>query len=558
MRNVDWEILPDKVQYKKNEPVLLKVIAGEGVFSVGQTVKVTIFHYQKVIWSEEKEAAREMTFSFNAEESREDLTGWLVEAECWQNGVKLDCRYSAFDCVDSWNCVPRYGFLADFTQGDCGTTEDMEFIRRMHLNVIQFYDWMYRHDDYFPEEENFVDIMGKPGSMRAVKEKIDQMHAIGSKAIAYGAVYGAENFQNEHPECQYLHADGTPMMFIDRIALMDINQESAWHEHILQEYQRAVDFGFDGIHMDQYGEPKVVMVQRNGESKLRYLRDDFVKLIDDARSKLPDAGLIFNAVNNWPTGSVAYSGQDCIYIEVWSPNDTYRDLYRLVKTSKAYEPQKQVILAAYLEPFFTNPEKAEIGCTAQLAMATICSCGGFHLLMGEAGGLLTKAYYVDYHRIETKAFYEVIKSYYDFITAYGELLFSSRWWDETGTCNGGINTEICLKGAVCTVEPEKNSIWVQVKQSISGYLLQMVNYSGLENDRWNDLHEQMPEVAENLEVQMKIPGELSGIWMASPDENGGKMKELSWDKQYSAEGDQIISFIVPEVKIWSIIYVERN
>lgn len=41
----------------------------------------------------------------------------------------------------------------------------------MHLNVIQFYDWMYRHDEFYPESDIYTDIMGRKGSMTAVAKK---------------------------------------------------------------------------------------------------------------------------------------------------------------------------------------------------------------------------------------------------------------------------------------------------------------------------------------------------------------------------------------------------
>ena len=57
------------------------------------------------------------------------------------------------------------------------------------------------------------------------------MHACGAKAIAYGAVYGAESFQEEHPECSYRYDNGEPMIFIDKIWLMDIHRGTAWEKN---------------------------------------------------------------------------------------------------------------------------------------------------------------------------------------------------------------------------------------------------------------------------------------------------------------------------------------
>lgn len=557
MSEIEWEIVPDKVQYFQNEPVTLQVYITKGKISDGHMLRVTVYHRQHAVWSQEKKMQDGMEFHFRMTGRENGLTGWLVRAELLEGGEQISVRYTAFDQADFWYRSPRYGFLSDFAGKDREENEDVEFIRRMHLNVVQFYDWMYRHDDYFPKKADFSDIMGKKGSMDTVREKIDRLHGIGSRAFAYGAVYGAESFQTKNPECQYCHEDGSPMMFIDKIALMDIHRDSQWHDHILEEYQKAIDWGFDGIHMDQYGEPKEALVKKENGMQLRCLEKDFENLIEDARQKMPQAGFIFNAVNNWPMESVAHSSQDCIYIEVWAPHDTYRDLYRLVKTAKAYEPQKQVILAAYLYPFYADCEAAQKGCTAQLAMATICASGGFHLLLGEERGILTQAYYSDYRKMDDRTFCETMKSYYDFITAYGELLFSEAWRDVTDAYTGGINTEICFLGAACGVEPEKDRVWTQVKRGSEGFVIQLVNYMGVESDQWNELHADQPKPVKNLTVTVKIPGKIEGIWMASPDQENGRMKALNYRTDYDLQKDRIITFTVPEVKIWNLIYICR-
>lgn len=50
------------------------------------------------------------------------------------------------------------------------------------------------------------------------------------------------------------------MIFIDKIWLMDIHRGTAWRKRILQEYGKALEKGFDGVHMDQYGDPKEALI----------------------------------------------------------------------------------------------------------------------------------------------------------------------------------------------------------------------------------------------------------------------------------------------------------
>ena len=58
----------------------------------------------------------------------------------------------AFDVVPERRRVTRYGFLTDFAPDDAGE-EDLRWMCALHLNAVQFYDWMYRHDKLLPDTE---------------------------------------------------------------------------------------------------------------------------------------------------------------------------------------------------------------------------------------------------------------------------------------------------------------------------------------------------------------------------------------------------------------------
>lgn len=79
-----------------------------------------------------------------AESISEKTGGYLVKIEFFQKTEKLGSCYTAFDVVNCWTEAPRYGFLSSFSEEDKQKEEYQEFFREMHLNVIQFYDWMYR------------------------------------------------------------------------------------------------------------------------------------------------------------------------------------------------------------------------------------------------------------------------------------------------------------------------------------------------------------------------------------------------------------------------------
>ena len=45
----------------------------------------------------------------------------------------------AFDVVEDSRQVTRYAFLSDFTSADT-ETQDVDWLRRLHFNAVQFYD----------------------------------------------------------------------------------------------------------------------------------------------------------------------------------------------------------------------------------------------------------------------------------------------------------------------------------------------------------------------------------------------------------------------------------
>ena len=70
------------------------------------------------------------------------------------------------------------------------------------------------------------------------------------------------------------------------------------------------------------------------------LASAFPALIDRLAGELPDARLIFNNVNDFPTWSTAAANQAAVYIEVWSPHDRLTDLARLAEQAHSFAPER--------------------------------------------------------------------------------------------------------------------------------------------------------------------------------------------------------------------------
>lgn len=105
-----------------------------------------------------------------------------VKAAVLCNEAVVSTAYTSYDIADHWNRAPRYGFLSDFRSEESGDTRDVDSMNKFHLNVIQFYDWMYRHDELVPKEDEFIDPMGRTMSYKVVCEKVAAVHDKGMAA----------------------------------------------------------------------------------------------------------------------------------------------------------------------------------------------------------------------------------------------------------------------------------------------------------------------------------------------------------------------------------------
>ncbi len=496
---------------------------------------------------------------FQAPETDWDCYGVEVEVRSRENGtLRLS---TAFDVADHWRRAPRYGFLSDFKNEDAGQTEDVATMNKYHLNVVQFYDWMYRHDQLIPPTDEFVDPMGRTLSYRAVKDKIAAVHEHGMAAMAYGAVYAAlKDFLQEHPEWGLYKRSGEPFQLIDLFYIMDISPGSPWSEKIVNEFRHAVEEGFDGIHMDQYGFPKKAFKIAGDSREQVDLAECYPALIDQTKRVLaqinPQAGLIFNNVNNYPVHATAKADQDAIYIEVWPPVVHLRELKALIDRGRELGDGKQVILSAYLSPFHADsgvsPEQAENG--AILTMATIFASGGYHLLLGEENKVLTHAYYPNYGAMRPSFFAEV-RRYYDFIVRYGSLLYDHKLLDVSMTYTGGVNEEVAFAGdARFAPNGDIGTVWTIVKKLPDYDVIHLLNLVALDNDDWERGKERRPKAQYGITCTMLAEKPVKGVYFASPDL--ASIDPLALEYEEIVHGHGIgIRFTIPELRIWNMVYI---
>lgn len=448
--------------------------------------------------------------------------GYGVEAEFYRASDLLFCAYSAFDIVSSAALI-RYGFLSDFSDADRGD-EDITSMLKLHINAVQFYDWSYRHDDLVSPENRYTDMMGKENNLQVIHEKIEACHQYGMRALAYGAVYAASaHYQSRHPRQSLYDRNGTPLCFIDTFSIMNISRESGWHDHILKEYRKAMEqVGFDGIHMDTYGEPKTAC---DWQGKIQHLDGQFAPLIDDAAAFLTKDGtspvLIFNNVGGWPVTKTISARQSAVYIEVWPPHTKYRHIGSLIR--EALRGEKPVIIAAYPAAFRTShPENA---LESQLYLSFVIAMhGATQIFFGEQNAVITQGYYADYMVLSQEQL-AAVRNYQDFFVRYEEFFYDTLLEDVSMTHQGWDNREYVFSPAG-SADGEPGMIWYHIRQSRNTKVVYFVNLSGNDN-LWAEGKKKPAEKC-TVSVQIEIQKNPKSVWFASPDEEHGSRQECPW------------------------------
>jgi dextranase len=560
------DVYPLKAQYMSEELIEIAIeIVNEQAAAVDWLVNMSIGflneNVEQIVYEIKLAGNEERTIIVNIIGKTAEFNGYGVDIDLVRvdNGARVNTSSTSFDVVSDWRKSTRYGFLADFHTRELGDGEDVKWLRKMHLNLVQFYDWMYKHDDLVAKVSVYTDLMGRDLNLDVVKEKVALCHQYGMKALAYGAVYAAsKSFAELHPDWALYQSNGLVYDFINIFTIMNIAEQSPWHAHIIAEYKRAIEeVDFDGIHLDTYGFPKTGVSHYGGLEKVIRLDEHFPVLIDHTRDALEaskqDIALIFNNVGNWPVESVASSSQDVIYIEVWKPHERYHHIREVLQWAQHVGKGKPVILAAYLQAFRTdpNPDRAHNG--ALFLTAIISAHGGYHLLAGENSGVLTQAYYVDYFKVND-AFARRLRDYYDFNIRYANLLYAGELKDVSMTHADGDNLEYVFEDLSYSTYGEAGKVWTVIRESISRKTIHFINLTNNEEDYWNQ-GKNNPTALMNIRVRILLEHNVTGVYTASPDRDFGRPQNLAYIITDSLRG-KTLEVTLPTLDYWTFLCID--
>jgi dextranase len=515
------ELLPVKATFAPGDPIEIEV---RGV------TEAALWHLERKI---AEASSRDGVVRFDPQPEG----GYGVEGA----GVR-----TAVDVLSEPLSRPRYGFVSDYSPGrEVAGVSDA--VRRLHLNAVQFYDWMYRHASLLPPQNEFEDPLGRRLSLDTVRRLAAAVRAAGSLPLGYAAVYAAG--RDEWPawaEDGLYRADGTPWTLGDDF-LWNVDPSSErWLQHLAADLEAArVAVGFAGFHLDQYGAPKRALRRDGAEVDLAVA---FPVLIDRLADELPEARLIFNNVNDFPTWATAGARQHAVYIEVWPPHERLGHLAELVRKARALAPGKGVVLAAYLS-VYSGDDEAVASAAERLQLATVFSHGGSCLLHGEEDAVITEAYYVRHGRVTAPSLAAAC-AYYDFAVRYGDLLFDARGVDVTRTELGGVNEELRIEAPVpVSTDCAAGVLWARAIRSPRGLILSLIDLSQQTDDLW-DAPKQPSRPLAGVRLAVERSRSIAPPFRFAAPEDSPALQTLR-----SVPSGRYDAVEVPPFRTWALVWV---
>ena len=569
------DIYPDKSRYLSGQASLITVncINDSGVSYQGR-LSINITHHGHTIHTDSQAISiapsQELTEVFSWNTPPEDFEGYLVEA--WLNNGS--CAVTAIDVSSDWKRYPRYGYITEFystTSGGRNTEIMDELSRDYHINSLQYYDWMWRHENVIQRSggnivDPWFDWRGASISFDMLQDSIAKANVRAMAPMSYFQTYlGLDDYEaisgvspqwglysDPNHANQYYYDAGVNMWLFNP-------GNTNWQNHLFDEYTDAIStFSWAGIHLDQLG-------NIGGGNYYDYwgsgvdLEHSFAPFINASKTHLDALGtqdaLTFNLVDggvgNWAVEDVVQNSQvDFIYSELWG-TQSYQGVHDFVKYARANSGRKAVVLAAYI-----NKDEDTGGYfdtdSVLLADAAFFASGAFHLELGDGEYMLAQEFFPARDKLIGGGLRSRLKDYYNFITAYESLLFAPdlRFGD------GGLQW-ISTPGYSLSGNGAGNTIWFLNRATDTFEIFHLVNLLG-NDDQWRNVAV-TPAVLVDIPVRLRLGPDagIAGVYFASPDYNSCIMQPIPYVLGADSQGDYV-SVTLPSLEYWDMIYIERT
>jgi hypothetical protein len=137
-----------------------------------------------------------------------DFRGYHVEIKAGTT----DQNATAIDVASDWTRYPRYGYVHDFSSSQTQAQSEAkldELSENYHINAVQFYDWMWRHENVISRTNGTIndpwyDWADNPISYDTIRDLVTATHDVNAAAMPYFMLYaglqGYEQISDVNPQ----------------------------------------------------------------------------------------------------------------------------------------------------------------------------------------------------------------------------------------------------------------------------------------------------------------------------------------------------------------------
>ena len=456
----------------------------------------------------------------------------------------------------------RNGFLSAY--GNLSQKEIMTVVNslnRFHINYVQFQDWHWKHHRPLAGTTTspmdvWTDIISRNCYRSTVDAYISAAHERNMQCLFYNLLYGALNDAHEDGVSRdwYVFSDrqhNTPVFhplsspFKSAIYVVNPNNK-AWQTYLGERNNDVYQvFDFDGWQIDQLG-PQGNVYDYNGNSIS--LIDGFAPMIEYSKQLQPEKRLVMNAVGQYGQDKISKTPVDFLYTEVWDKptNRGYTVLSDVITKNYTLSGGKATVLAAYMDYNHGIKGRGYFN-TSGVLMTTAAAhaWGGTILQMGEH--MLCNEYFPNSNLSMHGDLYRAMIAYYDFITAYENLLRDGGEWF-------GVDVESMDKQCVFNQWPAVKGQVATVGKAQEGRdIIHLLSYRNAVHLDWCDTNANQgePDLLTDLSVRLPAKMQPAHVYVATPDANFSVAQELDFDY-----ADGMLTLTVPSLKYWTMLWIE--
>jgi len=568
------DVTTDKACYAPGQTVTFKVVGG----TMPANTNIRYRHGSAVV-----ETAQLTSSSWTWTPPTADYQGYMAELfTTAADGTETIVCTIAVDVSSQWTRFPRYGFVADFdnysntVDKNANIKTEMAYLNRLHINGVQFQDWQWKHHKPVKFENGsltqwYQDISKRWVGVEYVKNYIVEQHKYGMKSIFYDLCLGAWKDaykEGVKPEWALLKKDtegrfyqdyhGLPSSWESNIYLQNPGNEG-WISYMKDRCDEVYkNFDFDGFQVDQLGDRGEVFDYSHNKVELDKAYKPFLAAMKTAH---PEKTLVMNAVSGFGTDSIVKANVDFCYNEVWGNGNGYggaaeqdfANLYDIIKKNdKCSNQQRSTVFAAYInydKAGNNNRPDTKVNTPGVLlADAVMFALGGSHLEIGDH--MLTREYFPAAPLQMDDDLKQRLVHYYDFLTAYQNLLRGRSL--DLSELKAEVSTS-AADVAITAWPPKAYTMTTFAKRVENKDVVHFLNFTNTDDLSWRDVNgtRPAPSLKTDIPVTVKVARPVGKLWVASPDIDGGAVKELSF-KQNGSD----LSFVLPSVEYWTMAVVE--